>query len=158
VVITDATSSTVTPTDGGKPVVTFGIGVFENGTKVTGTFPAITVTVNSPSIKAGATEDFVINGVLQVISGAAATNGSATFTITSDPIVEVVAPAATTTAAAGSAGSAGTAGSAIAGATSGQTGKPFILEGGLAVGLILIGGVMLVGLRLRRRPAWRRSA
>jgi hypothetical protein len=157
VVITDATSSTVMPTGGGTPVVTFGIGIFENGTKVSGTLPAITVTVNSPSIKAGTTVYFVTNGALQAISGAAVTNGSVTFTITSDPIVEVVAPPATT-AAAGSAGSGGTAGTAIAGATSGQTGKPFILEGALAVGLILIGGVMLVGLRLRRRPAWRRSA
>ena len=156
VVVTDATSSAVTPSGGGTPIVTFGVGIFENGTKDTSTFQAVTVTVNSPSIKAGTTVYFVTGSGLQAVSGASVTNGSATFTITNDPVVEVATATATTTAAA--AGGTGSSGSAIAGATAGQTGKPFLLEGGLAVVLIVIGGLMLVGLRLRRRPAWRRSA
>jgi hypothetical protein len=130
-------------------MVTFGLGIFENGAKVTGTFPAITVTVTSPSITAGSTVDIVTGSGVQSVSGAAVTNGSATFTITSDPTVEIVA-ATTATAAATSAGSSS---GAIAGATSGQTGKPFLLEGMVAVALVVIGGLMLVGLRLRRRPA-----
>jgi hypothetical protein len=151
VVLTDATSSSVTPTGGGATVVTFGVGFFENGSKVSGTFPAVTVTVSSPSIKAGTTVYLVTGGSLQSVSGAAVTNGSATFTISSDPIVQVVAAPVSTTAAAGAV--AGSSGSAIPGATSGQTGKPFLLEGALAVTLLLIGGLMLVALRLRRRPA-----
>jgi hypothetical protein len=156
VVVTDATSSAVTPSGGGTPVVTFGLGIFENGTKDTTSFQAITVTVSSPSIKAGTTVDLVTPSGLQAVSGSSVTTGSATFTITSDPIVEVVAAPATTTAAASTGGTG--SGSAIAGATSGQTGKPFLLEGALAAALIVAGGLMLVGLRLRRRPAWRRSA
>jgi len=151
-VITNASSSAITPTGGGTPVVTFGIGVFENGTKDTGTFPAITVTVTSPSITAGSTVDFVTGAGLQVVSGTAVTNGSATFTFTSDPTVEVVAATATA-ASATSASASGSSGSAIAGATSGQTGKPFLLEELVAVGLLALGVLLLVGLRLRRRPA-----
>lgn len=153
VVMTDATSSSVTPPGGGKTVVTFGIGVFENGTKVSGTFQAITVTVNSPSITAGSTVYFVTGAGLQAASGTSVTNGTATFTFTSDPTVEVVASTATTTAAAGTASSGGSSGSAIAGATSGETGEPFLLEGALAVALVAMGSLMLVGLRLRRRRA-----
>jgi hypothetical protein len=157
VVVTDASSSSVTPSGGGTTVVTFGLGIFENGSKVTATFPAITVTVSSPSIKAGTTVYFVTGTGLQAVSGDSVTNGSATFTFTSDPIVEVITPPATTTAAAAAGGSA-SSGSAIAGATSGQTGKPFMLEGGLAIALVVLGTLMLVGLRLRRRPAWRRPS
>jgi hypothetical protein len=141
-VLTDATSSAVTPTGGGKVAVTFGIGIYENGTKVTGSFPAITVTVSSSSITAGSTVYLVTSSGLQAVSGASVSNGSATFSITSDPTVEVTTPAA----------AAGTTG-AIAGATSGQTGKPFRLEEGIAISLLAFGGLLMLGLRLRRRSA-----
>ena len=148
VVMTDATSSAVTPPSGGTIVVTFGIGIFENGTKVTGSFPAITVTVTSSSITAGSTVYLLTGSTLQAVSGASVTAGTATFTITSDPVVEVTTPAVTTAAT-----SATASGTAIAGATSEVTGKPFLLEGGIAAALVAFGGLMLVGLRLRRRSA-----
>jgi hypothetical protein len=141
VVMTDATSSAVTPPSGGTIVVTFGIGIFENGTKVTGSFPAITVTVTSSSITAGSTVYLLTGSTLQAVSGASVTAGSATFTITSDPVVTTAATSATAS------------GTAIAGATSEVTGKPFLLEGGIAAALVAFGGLMLVGLRLRRRSA-----
>ena len=50
-VLTDATGSGVVPSSGGTSVVTFGVAFYVNGTKVTGTFPAVTVTVTSASIK-----------------------------------------------------------------------------------------------------------
>jgi hypothetical protein len=152
IVITNASSSAITP-PGGTPVVTFGIGIFINGTKVSGTFPPITVTVTSPSITAHSVVDFVTSSGLTVVSGEAATNGSVTFTFTSDPIFEVATMTTASTASATSAAGGTSSGSAIPGATSGQTGKPFLLEGAAAVALIVIGALMLVGLRLRRRTA-----
>jgi hypothetical protein len=141
VIITDASSSSITPPAGGRSVVTFGIGIFENGSKITGTFPAIAVTVTSTAITAGSTIYFVTGMTLQSVGGASVTTGSAAFTITSDPTVEVVAPinAVSTTP--------------IAGATSGQTGKPFLFEGGVAIALVSLGGLMLVALLVRRRSA-----
>ena len=135
-VITDATSSAVTPSNG-KVVTTFGVGFYVNGTKVTGSFPAVTVTVTSPSITAGSTVYFVTGTGLQAISGAQVSNGSATITITSDPTIEVVSSTTST--------------SVIAGATTAQTGKPVVLELGVAGVLIVGGGLLLVGRRLRRR-------
>jgi len=149
-VVTDAAGSELTPPGGGTVVVTFGIGFYENGTKVTGTFPAVTVTVSSPSITAGSTVYFVTGGGLQAVSGVGVKAGSATFTITSDPVVEVATPVSAV--AAGTTGS-GTTGSAIAGATTAQTGKPFFLEGVLAVALASFGSLLLVASRLRRRAA-----
>jgi hypothetical protein len=145
VVITDATSSAVVPTGGGSVVVTFGIGIFSNGVKVTGSFPAVSITVSSPSIVAGSTVYLVTGSGLQAVSGDSVTTGSATFSITSDPTVEV-ATTATATAAAASA-------TPIVGATTGETGKPFLLEGGIAAALMAIGAVLLVGVRRRGRVA-----
>ena len=147
VVVTDASSSAITPPGGASIVVTFGIGFYVNGTKVTGTFPAVTVAVSSPSITVGSTVYFVTGSGLQSVSGAAVKAGSATFTITSDPVVEVATPPAAAAAAATGSGSA------IAGATSAQTGKPFFLESLLAGGLIALGTLLLLALRLRRRTA-----
>ena len=138
VVLTDATASSVT-SSAGSTIVTFGVGIFENGTKVTGTFPAITITVHSSSITAGSTVYFVTGSGLQAVSGDSVTNGSATFSITSDPVVELVAA----TAAA--------AGSPIPGATVGVTGKPFLLEGAIAASLMAFGALLLIGLIFRRR-------
>jgi hypothetical protein len=155
VVVTDATSSYLAPGSGGTPVVTFGIGIYVNGSKVTGTFPAISVTVTSPAITVGSTVYLVTGSGLQAATGAAVHAGSATFSITSDPVVEVTAPVATTAAGTtASGGTGGTAsGTAIAGATSGETGKPFLLEEMVAVALLAFGALILVALRLRRRTA-----
>jgi hypothetical protein len=147
VVATDASSSAVAAPGGGSTVVTFGIGIYVNGAKVTGTFPAITITVSSPSITAGSIVYLVTGSGLQSVSGDSVKAGSATFTITSDPVIEVATPAGATTAAGVAAGSA------ITGATSAQTGKPFFLEGLLAVGLLALGTLLLVALRVRRRTA-----
>ena len=73
-------------------MVTFGIGIYVNGTKVTGTFPAISITVSSPSITAGSTVYLVTGSGLQSVSGDSVKAGSATFTITSDPVIEVATP------------------------------------------------------------------
>ena len=145
-VVTDASTSSVTPPEGTSTVVTFGIGFFVNGTKVTATFPAVAVTISSPSITAGSTVYLVTGSTLQSVSGAAVKNGSASFTITSDPVAEVASPvaAAATAAATGS-------GSPIAGATSTETGQPFFIESLAAAGLIVFGSLILVVLRLRRR-------
>jgi len=142
VVETDASSSAVTPPGGGAPIVTFGIGIFANGVKVTGSFPALTVTVTSPSIVAGSTVYLVTGSGLQSVSGSSVKAGSATFSITSDPTVEVAAPA-------GAVGT--TAATPIAGATTGQTGKPFLLEGGIAAALCAVGVLLVVGARRRSR-------
>ncbi len=144
VVMTDASSSAVVPPGGGTAIVTFGIGIFSNGVKVTGSFPAITITVTSPSITAGSTVYLVTGSGLQSVSGDSVKAGSATFTITSDPTIEV----ATTTAAA-----ATTAATPIAGATSSATGKPFLLEGGIAVALVALGTTLLIAVRRRGQPA-----
>jgi hypothetical protein len=131
-VVTDASTSSVTPPGGAASVVTFGIGFFVNGTKVT--------------VTAGSTVYFVTGSTLQSVSGAAVKDGSATITITSDPVAEVATPVAAAATATGS-------GSPIVGATSTQTGQPFFLESLAAAGLIAFGSLLLVGLRLRRRTA-----
>ncbi len=146
--VTDASASSVAPPSGGTTVVTFGIGFYQNGSKVTGTFPAVTVTVSSPSITAGSTVYFVTGAGLQAVSGAAVQAGSVTFTITSDPVVEVATPAS-----AAASGAVGATGVAISGATSAQTGKPFYLEALVAAALMAFGSLLLVALRLRRRTA-----
>lgn len=144
-VVTDATSSALTPPNGGSAVVTFGVGFYQNGVKVTGSFPAVTVTVSSPSITAGSTVYLIEGTRLVAAAGATVKAGSATFTITSDPTVEIVAPSgAATTAAPGS--------SAVPGGTTVQTGKPFLLEGGVA-GLLIAGGASTLFLVRRRRRA-----
>jgi hypothetical protein len=142
VVETDATSAAVTPPGGGTPIVTFGIGIFSNGVKVTGSFPAVTVTVTSPSIVAGSSVYLVTGSGLQSVSGASVSAGTATFTITSDPTIEVATPAA-------AAGAASV--TPISGATSAQTGEPVLLEGGLAVALCLGGAFLLIAARRRGR-------
>jgi hypothetical protein len=117
--------------------VAFGIGFYQNGAKVTGSFPAVSCSITSPSITSAST----------------LTSGGATypstfvpahtldFTITSDPTFAVVTPAALSST------------SAIAGATSASTGEPFLGEGLVAAALVVGGGLILLRLRLRRPPA-----
>ncbi len=144
VVITDASSSAVVPPGGGSPIVTFGIGIYSDGVKESGSFPAVSITVSSSAITAGSTVYLVTGSGLQSVSGDAVKAGSATFSITSDPTVEVAA----TSVAATAVGS-----TAIAGATSSQTGKPFILEGAVAALLCAVGVMLLVVVRRRGRTA-----
>lgn len=134
-VFTDAASATVTPSNGGSVIVTFGLGFYQNGTKVTGTFPPVTVTISNASIGSNTTVYFVVNGALQAVSGATVSSGTATFTVTSDPTVELTNAAAPT---------------AVASATTVSTGEPFILEGGVAGLLVLAGGFLLIRARKRR--------
>jgi hypothetical protein len=131
--MTDAQAAAVAPTSG-STVVTVGIGFFVNGTKVTGTFPAVPVTISCASIAAGSTVYFVNGSSLQAISGASVASGSVTFNVTSDPTVQVVS-----------------ASSSVPGASNVITGKPFLLEGILAIGLVASGSLMLRRLRHRRR-------
>lgn len=139
-VTTDASGSSIAPPSGGSAAVVFGVGFYQNGTKVTGTFPAVTVTVSSPSITAGSTVYLVEGTKLVAVQGATVKNGSATFTISSDPTVEIAAAASGTT-------------TAIPGATTVHTGKPFLLEGGIAGLLVVSGGAILLAARRRRRTA-----
>jgi hypothetical protein len=136
-VITDASSSQISPATG-APVLTFGVGFYVDGTKYTGSFPPVTVTVTGPGITAGSTVYLVTGSGLQAVSGDQVTNGTATFAITSDPIVEISSPAGANL-------------SAIPGGASAQTGKPVVLEVGLSVLLVLGGIALLVITRLRRR-------
>jgi hypothetical protein len=115
-VLTDAGSVTVNPSNGGSVIVTFGVGFYQDGTKVAGTFPPVTVTITNDSITPGTTVYFVVNGVLQAVSHPTTSLGSVSFVITSDPTVELVsAPSATVPAA-----------------TTVSTGEPFVLEGAIA--------------------------
>lgn len=126
--------------DKGQIVALFGLGFYENGSKVTGSFPPVTVTVTSPNIVAGSTVSFIVNGNLVQVPSSQVTAGSATFTISSDPVVEVT-------------NVAGTAPIAITGATAAVTGEPFGLDEILSAFLVLLGIALLLTLRLRRRAA-----
>jgi hypothetical protein len=135
-VVTDADSTAVAVPDGGSLVVAFGIGCYQNGTKVTGSFsPAVTVVVTSPEITSGSKVYLRVGTQLQAITGAQVTGGKATFSISEDPTVEVTAPGV----------------SAVPGATTVHTGEPFGLEGAIADVLVLAGSVFLGWLVLGRR-------
>lgn len=115
-------------------VLSFAVNFCENGAKVTGTFPVpVTVTVTDPAIKPGQTLFIVTPGGLVPVPTASIGTGSFTLTITGDP--EFVLVSATTTV--------------IPGATTVVTGKPFLLEGIVAGGLVLVGSLLLLRLRFR---------
>ncbi|HMD45984.1 MAG TPA: hypothetical protein VKG43_07485, partial [Acidimicrobiales bacterium] len=52
-VITNAAGATATTVGGNTVVLSFGIGFYQNGVKVSGTFPAVTVTVSGANVNAG---------------------------------------------------------------------------------------------------------
>jgi hypothetical protein len=117
-------------------VLSFAVNFCENGAKVTGTFPVpVTVTVTDPAIKPGQTLFMVTPGGLVPVPTASIGTGSFTLTITGDP--EFVLVTSTTTV--------------IPGATTVVTGKPFLLEGIIAGGLVLVGSLLLLRLRFRHR-------
>jgi hypothetical protein len=126
---------------GKDAVVAVGISVMVNGTKFTGTFPTpITVTI-AGNFASG--DEVVVydpsTAGWSPVPGATIANGTATFEITSDPDVAVLASTS----------------SAVSGATSASTGKPFILEGGVATALVV--GGSLFAWRFRRPRQTRRA-
>jgi hypothetical protein len=134
--ITD-TSTTATAPAGDTIVLAFGVNFCINGNKVTGAFAApVTVTVTDPAIAPGEKLFLQTASGLVPITPASIGTGSFTVTITSDPDFVLVAAAVATP---------------IPGATSVVTGKPFLLEGLIAGGLVLLGCGLLLRLRLRHR-------
>lgn len=119
----------------------------------------ITVTVVNPAIKAGDVVEMFQGGKYVTYTGrTSVANGSASISVTSDPVFAIVPPPSTTTpapAASTSTPSASTpaASKAVPGATSAHTGKPFLGEE-LAAGVAaLIGAGGLVEILRRRRRA-----
>ena len=123
---------------GKQTVVAVGISVLVNNTTFTGTFPKpITVTIAGNF----ATGDEVVvynpsTSSWSPVPGATIANGTATFSITSDPDIAVLASTS----------------SAVTGATSASTGKPFLLEGGAAAALVLGGTLFAFRFRRPRQP------
>jgi hypothetical protein len=135
VVITLGPAPAVVPV-GDALVLQFGVNFCVNGVKYQGTIsPPVTVTVSNPAIHAGQTL-FLQEGSTLVPAQATISNGSLVVTVTSDPDFVLVA--------------ASTGATVIPGATSVVTGKPFLGEGLIAGGLVLLGS-MLLFFRLRFR-------
>ena len=91
VVMTDATSSYLAPAPGGPPWSRSESASTSMGRRSLAHSPPFAVTITSPAITAGSTVYLVTGSGLQAASGASVQAGSATFTITSDPVVEVTA-------------------------------------------------------------------
>jgi hypothetical protein len=142
VVITDRRASEVSPGGCGQALVAFGISVFNNGTAVNN-FPALPVALTGSAIQSG-DGLYSQNGSSLTAYQGSVTNGSATFSISNGTDIEL----ATSTSCAPT---AATNVSAVPGATQVVTGKPFLLEGGVAAGLVVGGGVLVFGSRRRRR-------
>jgi hypothetical protein len=133
--ITDITPVTTIPS-GTTLVLAFGVNFCVNGAKFTGTFATpVIVTVTDPAIAPGQTLYVQTATGLVQITPTSISDGSFTITITGDPSFVLVA--ATTSA------------TVIPGATSVVTGKPFLLEGLIAGGLVLFGSLLLLRLRFR---------
>ncbi len=138
-VVTDGTAAAPSPAACSQLLVGFGVGFFENSTKVTGSFNAVTTNVSGPGI-GQSTQLLRIVGSTAQTYASTVSGGAVNFTITSDPNFELVNTGTCAAAAT----------SPIAGATQVNTGKPFLLEGGIAGVLVLGGGGLLFGLRRRR--------
>ncbi|HXR53902.1 MAG TPA: hypothetical protein VN793_02530 [Acidimicrobiales bacterium] len=135
VAITDTSSTTITVPNGDTIVLDFGVNFCVNGAKFTGTFATpITVTVSDPAVKPGQTLFVQTPGGLVPVPSASIGTGSFTLTITGDPVFVLVAATNPTV---------------IPGATTVVTGKPFLLEGIVAGGLLLLGSLLLLRLRFR---------
>jgi hypothetical protein len=123
----------------GRVDAVFGVGVYENGSKLTGSFCPVLVTVTSANIVAGSSVWFVVNGTMVQVPSAQVTNGSASFYVSSDPEVAVTTVESST--------------APISSATVAVTGEPFLLEELVSAFLVCLGISLLVALRLRRRTA-----
>lgn len=117
---------------GKTAVLAFGISFVVNGQSFAGTFPTpVTVTVKGNFTSADELVSYNSStGTWEPVPGATVANGVITFTVTGDPNFAVLASSSPSSSAA-----------TVPGATTPVTGKPFLLEGLLAVLLVLFGGV-----------------
>jgi hypothetical protein len=137
VVITDNTSTETNPESGYTAVLAYAISVCVNGVKYTGTFSPVPVSVTGSNLVSGA-RFYILDGTTyEQLAGATVTTGSVTYNLTSDPSYEAAVPSSSVTA------------TAIPGATVVVTGKPFLLEGLIALMLFAAGVFLLIRLRFR---------
>ena len=112
---------------GKSAVLAFGISFLVNGQPLTTTFPT-PIGVKAAGNFAS-TDELVVydttTGAWTPVAGATVTNGTMSFTISSDPDFAVLASNA----------------QPVPGATTPVTGKPFLLEGLIAALLVLVGGL-----------------
>jgi hypothetical protein len=117
------------PPNGGTVVLTFGLEFCENGELVTGTG---TVAVTDPVIGPCQTLYQQTSSGLVAVPAAQITNGHLFVPVTEEADYVLVSTAC-----------------AIPAATTVVTGKPFLLEGLIAGGLVLLGTLLLLRLRFR---------
>lgn len=171
VTVTAGTASSVT-VSGDTGVVAVGVDFTTDdtlATKVTGTFTEpVQMEITGP-FPSGATAVYwdvdstswvaVPSGASTTTpaQGATVTTAAASMTLTQDPDIAVVVPAGSTTAVGAATAAAGGTGAVgnVAGATDVSTGKPFLLEGVLAVMLVGVGGTL--AWRFKRLRSLRRG-
>jgi hypothetical protein len=90
-VVANSVSQPTAP--GATGVVSLFVGVYNNGTKVTGTFAKpVTIVISDPNIKAGDVVQEFVNGAWTTISNATVVDGKVVVSVSSDPTIEVVHP------------------------------------------------------------------
>jgi hypothetical protein len=118
-------------------LVEFGVGAFDNGTKLTSAFAAaLTATVTGPAITA-ATNLFEVTSTGTTAVSLAFSGNSISFSVPADPVYQAANPGATTAAST-------TSGSGTTPALTGANLIPEIVTGSI---LVLLGAVLLVGSR-----------
>jgi hypothetical protein len=131
------TSVTDLAPPGNVLAVEFGVGAFNNGTKITTAFvEPLTATVSCPAFTAASKVFQVSSGGFTAVSSTIA-GTSVTFSVPSDPVFQADNPGATTAAST-------TSGSGTTPAFTGANLIPEIVAGSI---LVLVGGVLLVGSR-----------
>jgi hypothetical protein len=131
------TSVTNTAPGGYVVLVEFGVGAFDNGTKLTSAFAApLTATVNGPAFTSG-TRVFTVTSTGTTPVSATFSGNSISFAVPSDPVYQADNPGATTAAAT-------TSGSGTTPALTGANLIPEIVTGSI---LVLLGAMLLVGTR-----------
>lgn len=119
------------------PITAIGIQFLQAGHPLTGTFTkAVEASIQSSQITPSDKLLMETSSNVNVLSNAVFSNGDVTFSFSTDPSFVVLAPAIATN---------------VAGATTPHTGKPFLLEGLAALGLITLGGGLAIRL-LRTAP------
>ncbi len=147
VIITQGTISGLTGLPAGSnPILAYGVTFVQNGQKYHGTFPApITVTISNPAITTAdqvlvysdATGTYVPLSSDPIIENIVVSNGSISFQVLSDPFLVITGPLA--------------AAAAIPNATVAVTGVPTLTEGILGGVLVMLGLMLGLQLRARRR-------
>ncbi|MGH9073893.1 MAG: hypothetical protein ACRDZQ_07205 [Acidimicrobiales bacterium] len=154
VVITagDLTSIGDAGVPGAKVIVAFGVQIDQNGTPVGGTFAnPISVTVSDSSITGTSkVYELLTNGTYGAVPGATVGTGTAQVSFSSDPSFVILQPPAPPAVAPVSSSGPTATGAPIPGATTATTGKPFVTEGLVALGLVGLGGLGTWRLRRRR--------